>query len=419
MAGSIVDLIRQQALRKRMLGMMNPSDGVDDSLPLLPNQNQQQNQNPQPIQPDQLPDDQGIPFNTPMGPPLPVDYMSPEDNPDTVYNKIMAGYHPQSNISNQYEDMLSHPPQRNQRGMIGSIMSGLGGFMSHPLEADKAQATADSIRYHPYNIANLDYQQRLKDLATGAQEEQRENAESRQFTLGAATQDYNRARLRQQGIVEKRKADLQQQRIDQYAQQIRYKLDSGMQIREGRNAATGEYEYYIFHPNNPEKTMEKIDINLIGPARMEQIKHEFRSAEIGQRGALDLQKVGLQGDIQKQLRGIAQRKEYLLNDPDSGHTVISGPSGQTDLGKAYNLPAKPPTPDKEYNRETVQHMDPKTGDVTTVTKGKSGTVQAPPKYGQTKNYSNGKTGVWDGYGWVDASSPAGQRIFTETRQGKK
>ena len=140
----------------------------------------------------------------------PVDSSSPPI--ESIEDRMRRLYNPDTHISDLYNQMLMSPPQRTGASGKRAIIGALGGFLTHPLEGDKAAQTADNIIYNPYKIANQDYEGRLKDLAVGANIERNENAQNRLFVQNIATQEYNQAKNEAAATKE---ANLQKQRDKQ------------------------------------------------------------------------------------------------------------------------------------------------------------------------------------------------------------
>lgn len=122
---------------------------------------------------------------------------------EDVVSRIMGQYQPQTQISEQYRDLLSNPPERTDPGMLGKIfgtMSALGAG-AHPAGivggqpigfiAGKPSEIAqgyDQTAYAPYYRDMEDWTNKSKALGLGAAEEDRANANSRGVLLGAARQ---------------------------------------------------------------------------------------------------------------------------------------------------------------------------------------------------------------------------------------
>ncbi len=133
------------------------------------------------------------------------------------------GYNPRTAISSQLTDALGNMPQRPDVGMMKNIaakIAGLGaganaqgisggqpiGFKYNPREAELA---SDEVKYGKYNNEMSDFQNRVKALGIGANEEDRYNTNERIRTNNAQTQEVNR-----------QKADILQQRADAFDQQV-------------------------------------------------------------------------------------------------------------------------------------------------------------------------------------------------------
>lgn len=138
-------------------------------------------------------------------------------SPDDTNTELLNSYQPRTAISDQLTSTLGNMPERpvpSRLRHIGAAIAGLGagaspigiaggqpiGFKYNPLAADAAR---DKVNYGDFDNAMTDFQNKVKSLALGANEEDRANAGEVKRIAGDEQRNINQ-----------QKADILQQQAD-------------------------------------------------------------------------------------------------------------------------------------------------------------------------------------------------------------
>ena len=124
-------------------------------------------------------------------------------------------YQPRTAINDQYTAALGQAPERTSPGALRNIAALIGSSISSPRNPAVAAKLFDESRFGPYYRAQDDYQQKIKNLALGAAEEDRYNTNQRQLAEQTVSREQNQAKIDEAARKNAATEKINQQKLDE------------------------------------------------------------------------------------------------------------------------------------------------------------------------------------------------------------